>query len=56
MITLFLYVALIIGMKTNVHFYLILVLLKVIDVAIVDYVVTFINVVHLDTSPKFMAR
>jgi hypothetical protein len=43
-------------MKTNVHFYLTLVLLKVLDAAIVQYVVTFINVVHLDTSPKFMVK
>ncbi len=43
-------------MKTNVHFYLTLMLLKVLDVAIVQYVMTFINVVHLDTSPKFMVK
>ncbi len=55
-ITLHLYVASIIGMKTNVHFYLTLLLLKVFDVAIVHYVVTFINVVHLHTSPKFMVK
>ncbi len=54
--TLYLYVASIIGMKTIIHFYFTLVLLKVLDVAIVHYVLTFINVVHLDTSPKFMVK